>query len=42
MNISDDRLEEMAHKCTGGNCYTVGNFVKLDKSDVLKILRTAL
>jgi len=41
MNINDDRLEEMAHKCTGGNCYTTGNFVKLDKSDVLKVLRTA-
>jgi alcohol dehydrogenase YqhD (iron-dependent ADH family) len=42
MNINDDRLEEMAHKCTGGNLYTTGNFVKLDKSDVLQILKTAL
>jgi alcohol dehydrogenase len=41
MGINDDRLEEMAHKCTGGNCFTAGNFVKLDKSGVLEILRTA-
>jgi alcohol dehydrogenase len=41
MGITDDRLEEMAAKCTGGGRYTTGNFVKLDTSGVLEILKTA-
>ncbi|GAG82039.1 unnamed protein product, partial [marine sediment metagenome] len=38
-NIPFDRLEEMAEKCTEGG--PVGNFVRLDKSDVLEILKLA-
>ena len=38
-NIPYDRLEEMAKKCTESG--SVGNFVKLDKDDVLKILMMA-
>ncbi|MBA7572699.1 Long-chain-alcohol dehydrogenase 2 [subsurface metagenome] len=38
-NIPYDRLEEMAEKCTEGG--PVGNFVRLDKSDVLEILKLA-
>lgn len=39
MNIDDKRLEEMADKCTGGNSFTAGNFVKLDKYGVLEVLK---
>ena len=42
MNIDDKRLEEMAEKCTGGDRYTAGNFVKLDKRGVLEVLKLAL
>lgn len=38
-NISYDRLEEMAEKCTEGG--PRGNFVRLDKNDVLEILMLA-
>jgi len=38
-NIPYDRLEEMARKCTENG--PVGNFVKLDTDDVLKILEIA-
>jgi len=38
-NIPYDRLEEMARKCTENG--PVGNFVKLDTNDVLKILEIA-
>ncbi len=38
-NIPHDRLEEMAAKCTQRG--PVGNFVKLDKNDVLTILEMA-
>lgn len=39
-NISDDRLEEMASKRTENG--TIGNFVKLNKEDVLNIYRLAI
>lgn len=42
MGIAGDRLEEMADKCTDNGRYTVGNFVKLGREDVLKILQSAL
>jgi len=38
-NIPYDRLEEMAEKCTEGG--PRGNFVRLDKNDVLEILMLA-
>ena len=38
-NIPYDRLEEMAEKCT--EMGPVGNFIKLDRNDVLKILEIA-
>ena len=42
LGISDDRLEEMADKCTAGDTKTVGNFKRLGKQDVLNILKMAL
>lgn len=39
LGIKDDRIAEMADKCTGGNTWTVGNFVKLDREAVGKILQ---
>lgn len=39
--IGDDRLEEMADKCTDWGKKTVGNFVKLNRDDVLNILKLA-
>lgn len=41
LSIPEDRLEEMAGKCTNGDRNTVGNFVKLKKADVLNILKLA-
>lgn len=41
LGIQDDRIAEMAEKCTNGDTRTVGNFVKLDRSAVEKILRLA-
>lgn len=41
INLPDDRLEEMADKCTQSDNYAVGNFVKLKKNDVLSILKLA-
>jgi alcohol dehydrogenase len=38
LGVHDDRLEEMADKCTNSDTTKVGNFVKLGKSDVLNIL----
>jgi alcohol dehydrogenase YqhD (iron-dependent ADH family) len=38
-DIPYDRLEEMAARCTGAG--PVGNFIKLDKDDVLAILEAA-
>lgn len=42
LNIPDDRLEEMADKCTAGDTQTTGNFKKLGKQDVLNILKMML
>lgn len=39
-NIGEDRLEEMATKCTERG--PIGNFVRLDREDVLNILKSAL
>ncbi len=41
LGITDDRIDEMADKCTDGDTRTVGNFVKLDRSAVATILRIA-
>ncbi len=41
IGIDGDRLEEMADKCTNSGRSTVGNFVKLGKVDVLRILTLA-
>ncbi len=41
LGIQDDRISEMADKCTGGDTRTVGNFVKLDREAVKKILLLA-
>ncbi len=38
LGIHDKRIDEMADKCTGGSTRTVGNFVKLDREAVKKIL----
>jgi len=38
LNIHDNRIDEMADKCTSGNTRTVGNFVKLDHEAVKEIL----
>ena len=37
----DERLDEMAEKCTDGGKRTVGNFVKLDRAGVAAVLRLA-
>ena len=42
LGITDDRIDEMADKCTDGNTRTVGNFVKLDRDAVAKVLRLAV
>ena len=42
LGITDDRIDEMADKCTDGDTRTVGNFVKLDRAAVAKILRLAV
>lgn len=39
--VPDDRLDEMADKCTAGGTATTGNFVKLAKADVRAILELA-
>ncbi len=41
LGIQGDRIDEMAGKCTGGDTRTVGNFVKLDREAVRKILLLA-
>jgi alcohol dehydrogenase YqhD (iron-dependent ADH family) len=41
LGIKDDRIDEMADKCTDGNTRTVGNFVTLDRDAVRKVLRLA-
>ena len=42
LGVTDDRIDEMADKCTNGNTSTVGNFVKLDRDGVAKVLRLAV
>lgn len=42
LGIVDDRLDEMADKCTNSDKSTVGNFIKLGKSDVYDILKLAI
>lgn len=39
--ISDDKLEEMADKCTNNGAWTIGNFVILTRDDVLQIYNLA-
>ena len=41
LGIKDDRLQEMAEKCTSRNTHTVGNFVALDQKAVFDILSLA-
>lgn len=41
-NINDEHLEEMADKCTASDTQTVGSVMKLNKNDVLSILKLAL
>jgi alcohol dehydrogenase len=41
LGITDDRLDEMANKCTGSGMGSVGNFVPLKKADVYHILKLA-
>jgi len=41
LGIHDDKLEEMADKCTNSDTTKVGNFVKLGKIDVLNVLKLA-
>jgi alcohol dehydrogenase YqhD (iron-dependent ADH family) len=41
LGIKDDRLEEMADRCTKGNTETKGSFVKLDKNDIIEIYKLA-
>ena len=41
LGINVDRIDEMADKCTDGNKHTVGNFVKLDRESIKKILELA-
>lgn len=39
INVPDDRLQEMAAKCTDNDAHTVGNFVTLDTQAVYDILQ---
>lgn len=39
LGVCDDRLEEMALRCTGSGRFKIGSFMKLGKDDVLSILR---
>lgn len=41
LGVTDDRIDEMAAKCTNGDTSTVGNFVRLGKKDVFSILNLA-
>jgi len=41
LGVKDDRLEEMAAKCTNSDTKTVGQFVKLGQKDVINILKLA-
>jgi alcohol dehydrogenase len=41
LGINDERLAEMADKCTNFDKLKIGNFVKLGRADVLNILKLA-
>ncbi|MGB9759420.1 MAG: iron-containing alcohol dehydrogenase [Thermoproteota archaeon] len=41
LNVPEEKFEELASRCTNNGTSTVGNFVKLSKEDVIKILRIA-
>jgi len=41
LGVPDDRLDEMALRCTDSGASRIGSFVKLGKDDVLSILRNA-
>jgi alcohol dehydrogenase YqhD (iron-dependent ADH family) len=41
LGIKDDRLEEMADRCTKGDTVTEGSFVKLGKKDIVEIYKLA-
>lgn len=41
MGIPEDKLEELALRCTDSGTSTIGNLVKLNKEDVLNILKIA-
>jgi alcohol dehydrogenase YqhD (iron-dependent ADH family) len=40
LGINDDRLVEMADKATGNGSYEMGSFMRLNREDVLKILKS--
>jgi alcohol dehydrogenase YqhD (iron-dependent ADH family) len=39
LGIQDDRIAEMADKCTAGDTQVAGNYVKLNREDIKNILR---
>ena len=39
LGIKDDRLEEMADRCTNEGTLTRGSLVKLGKSDIIEIYK---
>ncbi len=41
LGIKDNRIDEMADKCTSGNTQTIGSFVKLDRAAIREILLLA-
>lgn len=41
LTVTDNRLDEMASKCTHDDQITVGNFIKLGKEDVFNIYKLA-
>jgi alcohol dehydrogenase YqhD (iron-dependent ADH family) len=42
LGIQDDRIAEMADKCTAGDTQAAGNYVKLNREDIKNILRLAV
>ena len=42
LGVGQDRLDEMAHKCTDGDKHEIGNFVKLDQAAVRKVYDLAV
>lgn len=41
LGVPDDKLEEMAIKCTDDDTHTTGNFIPLDSKGVLSVLKLA-